>query len=75
LFTRENLFLPAAVLAAVGLGAAAVHLPFLRSVLQTSPPSWSASAAALAAGLTGFCAARAESRSARTGQRQNASNA
>ncbi|WP_330292386.1 cation-translocating P-type ATPase [Streptomyces sp. NBC_00576] len=65
LLTRENPFLPWAVLAAVGLGAAALYVPFLRAVLETSPPSWPGLAAALAAGLTGFGTARAESRSTR----------
>ncbi|WP_127358482.1 cation-translocating P-type ATPase [Actinacidiphila soli] len=69
LFTRENPFLPAAVLASVGLGAAALYLPFLQTVLNTSPPSWPGLTAALAAGLAGFCAARAENRSARSGPR------
>lgn len=65
LFTRENPFLPWAVLAAVGLAAAALYLPFLRAVLETSPPSWPGLTAALAAGLIGFGTARAESRSTR----------
>ncbi|WP_309226966.1 cation-translocating P-type ATPase [Streptomyces lunaelactis] len=34
LLTRENLFLPAAVLASAGLAAAALYVPFLRSVLM-----------------------------------------
>jgi Ca2+-transporting ATPase len=67
LFTRENPFLPAAVLASVVLGAAAVYLPFLQTVLKTSPPSWAGLGAALAAGAAGFCAARVESRAARGG--------
>ncbi|NEC90149.1 cation-translocating P-type ATPase [Streptomyces sp. SID12501] len=66
LFTRENPFLPWAVLAAVGLAVAALYVPFLRAVLETSPPSWPGLAAALAAGLAGFGTARAESRSTRT---------
>ncbi|WP_329320642.1 cation-translocating P-type ATPase [Streptomyces sp. NBC_01262] len=66
LFTRENPFLPAAVLASVALGAAAVYLPFLQTVLKTSPPSWAGLTAALGAGAAGFCAARVESRAART---------
>ncbi|MEU9186667.1 cation-translocating P-type ATPase [Streptomyces sp. NPDC048484] len=70
LFTRENPFLPWAVLAAVGLGAAALYVPFLRSVLETSPPSWPGLVAAFAAGLTGFGTARAESRSTRAVGRQ-----
>ncbi|WP_326651381.1 MULTISPECIES: cation-translocating P-type ATPase C-terminal domain-containing protein [unclassified Streptomyces] len=65
LFTRENPFLPWAVLAAVGLAAAALYVPFLRAVLETSPPSWPGLVAALAVGLTGFGTARAESRSTR----------
>ncbi|MCM2422753.1 cation-translocating P-type ATPase C-terminal domain-containing protein [Streptomyces sp. RKAG293] len=70
LFTRENPFLPAAVLASVALGAAALYLPFLQTVLQTSPPSWSGLTAAVAAGLAGLCAARVENRSARIGSRR-----
>ncbi|MDQ0596244.1 putative membrane protein [Streptomyces canus] len=35
LFTRENPFLSWAVLAAVGLGAAALYVPFVRAVLET----------------------------------------
>ncbi|WP_327694970.1 cation-translocating P-type ATPase C-terminal domain-containing protein [Streptomyces sp. NBC_00459] len=65
LFTRENPFLPWAVLVAVGLAAAALYVPFLRAVLETSPPSWPGLTAALAAGLIGFGTARAESRSTR----------
>lgn len=65
LFTRENPFLPAAVLASVGLGAAALYVPFLQTVLHTSPPSWPGLTAALAAAVAGFCAARAEHRSPR----------
>jgi Ca2+-transporting ATPase len=70
LFTRENPFLPAAVLASVALGAAAVYLPFLQTVLKTSPPSWPGLTAVLAAGLAGFCAARGENRSVRTRSRR-----
>ncbi|MCZ4124866.1 MULTISPECIES: cation-translocating P-type ATPase [Streptomyces] len=70
LFTRENPFLPAAVLASVALGAAALYLPFLQTVLQTSPPAWSGLTAAVVAGLAGFCAARVENRSARIGSRR-----
>lgn len=65
LFTRENPFLPWAVLAAALLGAAALYVPFLRAVLETAPPSWPGLVAALGAGLTGFVTARAESRSTR----------
>ncbi|MFF1444293.1 cation-translocating P-type ATPase [Streptomyces sp. NPDC058295] len=65
LLTRENAFLPWAVLAAAGLGAAALYVPFLRAVLETSPPSWPGLVTALAAGLIGFGTARAESRSPR----------
>ncbi|WP_329322166.1 cation-translocating P-type ATPase [Streptomyces sp. NBC_01262] len=65
LFTRENPFLPAAVLASAGLGAAALYLPFLQSVLHTSPPSWIGLTAALSAAVAGFWAARAEHRSSR----------
>jgi len=69
LFTRENPFLPCAVLAAAGLGAAALYVPFLRAVLETSAPSWPGLVAALTAGLAGFGTARAESRSTRAAGR------
>ncbi|TQK49993.1 Ca2+-transporting ATPase [Streptomyces sp. SLBN-118] len=58
LFTRENLFLPAAVLASAGLAVAALYVPFLRSVLETDPLGGTEVAAAAAVGLAGFAAAR-----------------
>lgn len=66
LFTRQNLFLPAAVLTAAGLGAAALYVPFLADLLDTSSPSWTGIALAAAAGLMSFGAARTESWLART---------
>ncbi|WP_410539447.1 cation-translocating P-type ATPase [Streptomyces sp. KL2] len=62
LLTRENPFLPAAVLAAVALGAAAVSVPFLEEVLRTEPLGPSALAAVAAVAAAGFAAARFESR-------------
>ncbi|MFH0245323.1 cation-translocating P-type ATPase [Streptomyces sp. HK10] len=62
LLTRENPFLPAAVLAAVVLGAATVTVPFLEEVLRTGPLGPSALAAVAAVGAAGFAAARFESR-------------
>ncbi|SFK45983.1 cation-translocating P-type ATPase [Streptomyces pini] len=62
LLTRENPFLPAAVLAAVALGAATVTVPFLEEVLRTEPLGPSALAAVAAVGAAGFAAARFESR-------------
>ncbi|MFF3459556.1 cation-translocating P-type ATPase [Streptomyces sp. NPDC002730] len=58
LLTRENLFLPAAVLASAGLAAAALYVPFLRSVLETEPLGGTDVAVAAAVGLAGFAAAR-----------------
>ncbi|SEP89302.1 cation-translocating P-type ATPase [Streptomyces radiopugnans] len=62
LLTRENPFLPAAVLAAVALGAATVVVPFLEEVLRTEPLGPSALAAVAAVAAAGFAAARFESR-------------
>jgi Ca2+-transporting ATPase len=58
LLTRVNLFLPAAVLASAALAVSALYLPFLRDVLDTVPLSWADLAAPVAAGLSGFVAAR-----------------
>ncbi|WP_326648894.1 cation-translocating P-type ATPase [Streptomyces sp. NBC_01750] len=58
LLTRENLFLPAAVLASAGLAAAALYVPFLRSVLETEPLGGTDVAVAAVMGLAGFAAAR-----------------
>ncbi|WKV70567.1 cation-translocating P-type ATPase [Streptomyces sp. PCS3-D2] len=58
LLTRENLFLPLSVLASALLGAAALHLPLLRSVLETEPLGLRGTALAAAALLSGFAAAR-----------------
>jgi Ca2+-transporting ATPase len=69
LFTRANLFLPAAVLASAALGIAAVGLPFLRDVLETVPLAWADLVAPVAAGAVGFLAARL-SRGRRNGGRQ-----
>ncbi|MGW1892519.1 cation-translocating P-type ATPase [Streptomyces sp. NPDC002004] len=62
LLTRENPFLPLAVLLSAALGAAALTVPFLRTVLETEPLAWPEVAAAAAVCLTGFVAARASGR-------------
>ncbi|WP_343244170.1 cation-translocating P-type ATPase [Streptomyces sp. SID14446] len=66
LFTRRNLYLPAAVAVAAGLGMAAVYVPFLADLLETSRPTGTGLALAMAAGLVGFAAARAEALWSRT---------
>ncbi|MFJ1566491.1 cation-translocating P-type ATPase [Streptomyces erythrochromogenes] len=58
LLTRENLFLPLSVLASALLGAAALYLPPLQSVLETEPLGWQGLALASAALVSGFAAAR-----------------
>ncbi|MDH2388853.1 cation-transporting P-type ATPase [Streptomyces sp. HNM0663] len=58
LLTRDNLFLPLSVLASAALGAAAVYLPFLRSVLETEPLGWAEAGLAAAVGAAGFALAR-----------------
>ncbi|MFF4393041.1 cation-translocating P-type ATPase [Streptomyces sp. NPDC001552] len=58
LLTRENLFLPLSVLASALLGAAALYLPPLQSVLETEPLGWPGIALASAALTSGFAAAR-----------------
>ncbi|MBN3929588.1 cation-translocating P-type ATPase [Streptomyces verrucosisporus] len=74
LLTRENPFLPTAVLAAVVLGAATVTVPFLEGLLRTEPLDASALAAVAAVGAAGFAAARFESRFTRgTGRGEAAS--
>lgn len=55
--TRENPFLPLAVAASAALGLAALYLPVLRDVLQTSPPGGAALTAALATALLGAAGA------------------
>lgn len=60
LFTRRNLYLPGAVAVAAGLGAAALYVPFLAGILETTQPSATGLGLAAAAGLVGFGAARAE---------------
>ncbi|WP_448699017.1 cation transporting ATPase C-terminal domain-containing protein, partial [Streptomyces avidinii] len=58
LLTRENLFLPLSVLASALLGAAALYLAPLQSVLETAPLGWPGLALASAALVSGFAAAR-----------------
>ncbi|MFI6445670.1 HAD-IC family P-type ATPase [Kitasatospora sp. NPDC050543] len=65
LLTRENLFLPAAVLASAGLACAALYVPFLRTVLETEPLAWPDLVAAAMAAPIGFVAARLSTRSGR----------
>lgn len=66
LFTRRNLYLPTAVAAAAALGAAALYVPFLADILETSRPTGTGLALPAAAGLAGFAAARAEALWGRT---------
>ncbi|MGQ4379744.1 cation-translocating P-type ATPase, partial [Streptomyces sp. SAS_267] len=66
LFTRRNLYLPAAVAVAAGLGMAAVYVPFLADILETSRPTGTGLALAAVAGLVGFAAARTEALWSRT---------
>ncbi|WP_438319435.1 cation-translocating P-type ATPase (plasmid) [Streptomyces sp. HUAS TT3] len=58
LLSRDNLFLPAAVAGSAGLAAAALFLPFLRTVLHTDPLGWTGVGTAAAVGALGFIAAR-----------------
>ncbi|XQE79471.1 cation-translocating P-type ATPase [Streptomyces microflavus] len=64
--TRLNPALPAAVLGAAALGAAAVYIPFLSHLLGTSAPSWPDLGFATAAGLAAFTAARTENHLAKS---------
>ncbi|MFB6562797.1 cation-translocating P-type ATPase [Streptomyces sp. NPDC056400] len=57
-FTRQNLFLPASVIAAALLAAAALYTPLLQSILETEPLGWSGIALAMASAVIGFVAAR-----------------
>ncbi|WP_405960119.1 cation-translocating P-type ATPase [Streptomyces sp. NBC_00024] len=70
LLTRANLFLPAAVAASAGLAAAALYVPFLRSVLSTVALGWTEIALAAAAGGLGFLAARRGGRARKDGGRR-----
>ncbi|WP_407836578.1 cation-translocating P-type ATPase [Streptomyces sp. DSM 116496] len=58
LLTKENLFLPLAVLASALLAAAALYLPALRSILETEPLDATGIGLAAATALIGFIAAR-----------------
>lgn len=58
LLTRENPFLPLSVLASALLGAAALYVPFLGSILETEPLGWAGAGIALACAPAGFVAAR-----------------
>ncbi|MFB6706753.1 cation-translocating P-type ATPase [Streptomyces sp. NPDC056333] len=58
LLTRQNLFLPLAVVASALLALAALYAQPLRSVLETEPLGWSAVGLATAAFLSGCLAAR-----------------
>ncbi|MFI5806724.1 cation-translocating P-type ATPase [Streptomyces sp. NPDC051561] len=66
LFTSRNLYLPGAVAVAAGLGAAALYVPFLSGILETTQPSATGLGLAATAGLVGFGAARAETLWARS---------
>lgn len=58
LLTRQNLFLPLAVVASALLAVAALYVPLLQSVLETEPLVWSGAALATAALMSGYLAAR-----------------
>ncbi|MFE3283807.1 cation transporting ATPase C-terminal domain-containing protein, partial [Streptomyces sp. NPDC059233] len=58
LITGQNLFLPASVAVSALLATAALHVPVLRSVLETEPVGGSGTGLAAAAGLGAFIAAR-----------------
>ncbi|MFB7223549.1 cation transporting ATPase C-terminal domain-containing protein [Streptomyces sp. NPDC056227] len=58
LLTRQDLFLPLAVLASALLAVAALYVPPLRSVLETDPRGRSGAALAAAAVMSGYLAAR-----------------
>ncbi|MGW7456273.1 cation-translocating P-type ATPase [Streptomyces sp. NPDC054797] len=58
LLTRQNPFLPLAVLASMLLAAGALYVPFLQTILNTEPLAWPGIGLALAAGLAGYAAAR-----------------
>ncbi|MFF7444066.1 cation-translocating P-type ATPase [Streptomyces sp. NPDC008122] len=58
LLTRSNPFLPLSVLASALLAAAALYVPFLRSVLETEPLGWAGIGLAAACAPVGFAAAR-----------------
>ncbi|MEU8619597.1 HAD-IC family P-type ATPase [Streptomyces sp. NPDC048623] len=69
LFTPRNPFLPLSVLASALLGAAALYVPFLRSVLETEPLGWTGVGLAAACAPVGFLAARLVRTAFRTGSR------
>ncbi|MGW1246218.1 HAD-IC family P-type ATPase [Streptomyces sp. NPDC002535] len=58
LFTRKNPFLPVSVLVSALLAAAALYVPFLRTLLGTEPLGWAGVGTAVACGPVGFLAAR-----------------
>ncbi|WP_060177391.1 cation-translocating P-type ATPase [Streptomyces sp. IMTB 1903] len=58
LMTRQNLFLPASVAGSAVLAVAALHVPALRSLLDTDPVGWTGMWLAAAAGVSAFTAAR-----------------
>ncbi|MFD0377043.1 cation-translocating P-type ATPase [Streptomyces sp. NPDC127112] len=58
LLTRANPFLPASVAGSALLAAAALHVPALRSLLDTEPVGWSGLWLASAAALAAFVCAR-----------------
>ncbi|MER6102953.1 cation-translocating P-type ATPase [Streptomyces sp. NPDC001832] len=58
LLTRQNLFLPLAVLASALLAVAALYVPPLQSILETEPLRWPGAALAAAALMSGYLTAR-----------------
>ncbi|WP_443074661.1 cation transporting ATPase C-terminal domain-containing protein [Streptomyces sp. NBC_01431] len=58
LLTTANLFLPASVAGSALLGAAALYVPALQSLLHTVPVDWRGLCLAAGAALAAFAAAR-----------------
>ncbi|MEV7282146.1 cation transporting ATPase C-terminal domain-containing protein [Streptomyces sp. NPDC093111] len=58
LLTRKNPLLPISVAASALLAAAALYVPFLRSVLETEPLGWAGVGIAAVCAPAGFFAAR-----------------
>ena len=61
-WTRENLYLPAAILASIGLALAGIYLPALRDLLETVALPWGDAALAVSLGAVGWLAARCDQR-------------
>jgi Ca2+-transporting ATPase len=61
-WTRENLYLPAAIAASIGLALAGIYLPALRDLLETVALPWGDAALAVSLGAVGWTAARCDQR-------------